>query len=303
MILIAALIFVSVTAGIIGFAYLVTPTRSQSRLQTMFPAEGAKDWTVSAANVFGPLARLSTPEENWESSLLRIRFLNAGIRSPHARIVYFAAKTVVPILFAAVAFFTMRTSSETTGLQLLFNILGAALLGCYFPNLIISHKVRNRKREIFENFPDAADLMLVCVEAGMGLDAALTKVTDEVAKKSGALAEELHLLTLEVRAGLPRYKALRNFALRTGLDEINTFAAMLTQADKFGTSIGDSIRVFSDDLRHKRQMRAEEMAAKVPTKMLFPLVLFIFPSVIMVVMGPAVIRIVRTVGPILSGVK
>jgi tight adherence protein C len=118
--------------------------------------------------------------------------------------------------------------------------------------------------------------------------------------KSPALAEELQLTNLEMRAGGTREKALRNLALRCGVEELASFSTMLTQADRFGASIGDSLRIFSDDLRHKRQTRAEEKAAKVPTKMLFPLVLFIFPSIIMVVLGPAVINIVRTVGPMLA---
>jgi tight adherence protein C len=171
----------------------------------------------------------------------------------------------------------------------------------YLPNFVVWTIARSRKREIFENFPDATDLMLVCMEAGLGLDSALTKVTDEVKRKSVALAEELHLTNLEMRAGATREKALRNLALRTGVEEVGTFASMLTQADKFGTSIGDSLRVFSDDLRYKRQMRAEELAAKVPTKMLFPLVVFIFPSIIMVIMGPAAIQIIRTLLPMLNG--
>ena len=117
------------------------------------------------------------------------------------------------------------------------------------------------------------------------------------------LAEELHLTNLEMRAGGSRDQSLRNLALRTGVDEVGVFAAMLTQADKFGTSIGESLRVFSDDLRHKRQVRAEEAAAKVPTKMLFPLVLCIFPSIIMVIMGPAVIQIIRSLLPSISGTQ
>jgi tight adherence protein C len=143
--------------------------------------------------------------------------------------------------------------------------------------------------------------MLVCVEAGLGLDAALTKVADEIRLKSVALAEELHLTNLEMRAGGTRATSLRNLALRTGIEELSTFAIMLTQADKLGASIGESLRVFSDELRNKRQMRAEEMAAKVPTKMLFPLVTCIFPSIIMVILGPALIQIVRTVLPMISG--
>jgi tight adherence protein C len=142
--------------------------------------------------------------------------------------------------------------------------------------------------------------MLVCVEAGLGLDAALTRIADEMGTKSRALAEELHLTNLEMRAGASRSQALRNMALRSGIEEIGTFATMLSQSDKFGTSVADSLRVFSEDLRHKRQVRAEEHAAKVPTKMLVPLALFIFPAIIMVVLGPAIVIIVRTIGPILS---
>jgi len=135
----------------------------------------------------------------------------------------------------------------------------------------------------------------------LGLDAGLTRVAGEIKIKSMALAEELHLTNLEVRAGGTREKALKNLARRTGVEELETFAVMLTQVDKFGTSVGDSLRVFSDELRHKRQTRAEVRAAKVPTLMLIPMVLFIFPSIIMVMMGPAVIQIIRTVMPMLTG--
>ena len=177
----------------------------------------------------------------------------------------------------------------------------AALAGCYLPNAVLYVMVKARKREIFDNFPDAADLMLVCVEAGLGLDAGLVKVTEEIRVKSVALAQELHWTNLEMRAGGTREKSLRNLALRTGVEEIGTFATMLTQADRFGTSIGESLRVFSEDLRHKRQVRAEELAAKVPTKMLLPLVLCIFPCVSMVVLMPAIIRMIRVIGPMLGG--
>jgi tight adherence protein C len=257
-------------------------------------------WTETIVKVSGPLAKLSTPEGDWENSPLRLRFLHAGIRNPDARLVYFAAKTLLPLLLAGLTYTALRGMSQDGGLTLLFYILAAALVGCYLPNLVIWLSIRSRQREIFESFPDAADLMLVCVEAGLGLDAGLTRVADEIRRKSVALAEELHLTNLEIRAGGTREKALRNLALRTGVEEIATFATMLTQADKFGTSIGDSLRVFSDDLRHKRQIRAEESAAKVPTKMLFPLVVCIFPAIIMVILGPAIITIVRTVLPMLS---
>jgi tight adherence protein C len=298
MLILSSLIFLALLLGVGGFFVWVTPTRAEQRLQVMAGPVEKSDWTETIVKIAGPLAKLSSPEGDWENSPLRLRFLHAGIRNPDARLVYFAAKSLLPLLLAGLAYTALRGMSED--LSLLFYVLAAALVGCYLPNLVIWLSIRSRQREIFENFPDAADLMLVCVEAGLGLDAGLTRVADEIKRKSLALAEELHLTNLEIRAGGTREKALRNLALRTGVEEIATFATMLTQADKFGTSIGDSLRVFSDDLRHKRQIRAEENAAKVPTKMLFPLVVCIFPAIIMVILGPAVITIVRTVLPMLS---
>jgi tight adherence protein C len=204
-------------------------------------------------------------------------------------------------VFAVPAFLVLRGVNGATGMTLWLQVVCVATAGCYLPNLALHLARRRRRREIFDNFPDAADLMLVCVEAGLGLDSALTRVAEELLGKSPALAEELHLSNLEMRAGGMRETSLRNLALRTGVEELRSFATLLTQSDKFGTSIGDSLRVFSDDLRHKRQVMAEEHAAKVPTKMLFPLVLFIFPSIIMVVLGPAIIQIIRTLGPMLTG--
>jgi tight adherence protein C len=299
MMTIVSLIFLAVSLALAALFLWVTPSRTEQRLQGFGPAAADKSpWTETVLKVAGPLAKLSLPTGEWESSPLRLKFLNAGIRHPDARLVYFAAKTFLPVLLSALAFFALRGAGQ--GLTQLLYILIAALVGCYLPNFLLHLKIKSRQREIFENFPDAADLMLVCVEAGLGLDAGLTKVTEEIRRKSVALAEELHLTNLEMRAGGTREKSLRNLALRTGIEEIGTFATMLTQADKFGTSIGESLRVFSDDLRHKRQVRAEEAAAKIPTKMLFPLVFFIFPSVIMVVLGPAIIQIIRTMIPLLT---
>jgi tight adherence protein C len=302
MITISALVFLAVSFALAAVFLWVVPSRTEQRLQTITPASLEKSaWNETVLKVVGPLAKLSVPTGEWESSPLRLRFLNAGIRYQDARLFYFAAKTFLPLFLSTLAYFSLRGASQ--GLTLLFYVLMAALIGCYLPNVLLHLKIKSRQREIFENFPDAADLMLVCVEAGLGLDAGLTKVTEEIKRKSEALAEELHLTNLEMRAGATRDKSLRNLALRTGVEEIGTFATMMTQADKFGTSIGESLRVFSDDLRHKRQVRAEETAAKIPTKILFPLVFFIFPSVIMVILGPAVIQIIRTMIPLLAGTK
>lgn len=301
MLILPILIFLAVTLGLAGLYLLLAPSRTQQRLQAIANPGEKSNWVEAAVNIVGPFAKLSAPEDDWDTSALRISFINAGIRHPDARLVFFGAKSLLPLLFAGIAFLMLRTAGQYEGLALLMLVLLPALIGCYLPNFLLHWKIRNRKREIFENFPDASDLMLVCVEAGLGLDAGLAKVADEIRIKSLALAEELHLTNLEMRAGGTREKSLRNLALRTGVEEVGIFATMLTQADKFGTSIGESLRVFSDDLRHKRQTRAEELAAKVPTKMLFPLVVCIFPSIIMVIMGPAAIRVLRTILPMISG--
>lgn len=295
------LVFLAVSLAIGGLAVWMSPTRTEQRLQAVTPSAGKSAWAETAVRIVGPFAQLSSPTSDAALSPLRVRFLNAGIRYPDAYLVYFGMKTLLPLGFAALAFLGMRATGAADGTEMLLYLAVAALAGCYLPNLVLRLLIRARCREIFENFPDAADLMLVCVEAGLGLDAGLAKVTEEIQVKSVALAQELHWTNLEMRAGATREKSLRNLALRTGVEEIGTFATMLTQSDRFGTSIGESLRVFSDDLRHKRQVRAEELAAKVPTKMLLPLVLCIFPCISMVILTPAAIRIIRMIMPMLNG--
>lgn len=301
MLIIAVLTFTALmlAAGALFFWWM--PTATEQRLQALAPASRENHWTETAVKLVGPFAQLSSPTEGIDASPLRLRFLNAGIRNEHASMIYFGIKTLLPLAVALTVYSVLLASGTTETSQLLLFTVVASLIACYLPNLVLRWLARHRKREIFENFPDAADLMLVCVEAGLGLDAALGKVTEEIRIKSEALAEELHWTNLEIRAGSTREKALRNLAARTGVDEIHTFTAMLTQSDRFGTSIGDSLRVFSDDLRHKRQMRAEELAAKIPTKMLLPMVTCIFPAIVMVVLGPAIIRVVRMIMPMIAG--
>ncbi|KQU88380.1 type II secretion system protein [Variovorax sp. Root318D1] len=295
------LVFIAVTLALGGFMIWVLPTRTEQRLREVAPSAGKSAWAETAVKIVGPFAQLSSPTEDGETSPLRLRFLNAGVRHTDAALVYFGLKTLLPLGLAGLTFMAVRAAGAGEGLTTLLWLSVAALFGCYLPNLVLRMMIRSRQREIFENFPDAADLMLVCVEAGLGLDAGMVKVTEEIRVKSTALAQELHWTNLEMRAGGTREMSLRNLALRTGVEEIGTFATMLTQADRFGTSIGESLRVFSDDLRHKRQVRAEELAAKVPTKMLLPLVLCIFPCISMVILTPAAIRVIRIMMPMLGG--
>lgn len=302
MLIYAAIIFFLVTVTSITLLTWLVPSKSQRRLQELAQPAEKTDWVKTVVGLAGPLARLSIPQGKWENSPLRVKFINAGIRDANAPIIFYAAKTLLPMVLAAVAYIALELAGQSLERNtLMFVLLVMATIGCYLPNIVLSRAIKARKLELFDNFPDAADLMLVCVEAGLGLDAALVRVADEMKIKSRVLTEEIHLTNLETRAGSTREQALRNLGLRTGVDEINTFATMLSQADKFGTSIGESLRVFSDDLRHKRQMRAEVLAAKLPTKMLFPLVMCIFPAISMVILGPAGVQIYRVILPMLGG--
>ncbi len=218
---------------------------------------------------------------------------------------YFGAKTVLALVFPLLAFFLLAVvaKSPAKGPMLLMWLLIAASIGYYLPNLILSRLVFVRQREIFENFPDALDLMTVCVEAGLGTEAALTRVAEDMVHKSETLSDELRLVNLELRAGAPRERALRNLALRTGVEEVDGFVSMIIQAERFGTSIAKSLRIHSDMLRTRRRQRAEEAAAKIALKLLFPLIFFIFPSLMLVLMGPAMIQIYRVLLPTMTGTQ
>jgi tight adherence protein C len=199
------------------------------------------------------------------------------------------------LLYAGIGRLELSTNAAAMVLLVL------AAIGYYLPNVFLARRVASRQLELFESFPDAIDLMTVCVEAGLGLDAALAKVGEEIQLSSKILAEEIYLVGLELRAGASREKALRNLALRTGVEEIEALVAMLVQADRFGTSTAASLRVYSDTLRTKRRLRAEEAAAKIALKLLFPLIFFIFPSLLVVLMGPAFINIYRILLPTFAG--
>lgn len=307
---IISVIFVSVTAAAMIVLTQFMPSRTRRRVDAMAEnaaygqPQGDQGWIATVIKLAGPFARLSVPKDGWEKSPLRLRFMNAGYRNESAVLLYFAAKTLLAVALPAVLFLVLRLSGSNLQMNMMLALLLlVATFGNYLPNAVLARMVAFRKREIFESFPDAADLMLVCVESGLGLDAALNKVAEEMRLNSEALAEELHIMNLEMRAGVTREKALRNLGLRTGVEEVNTFATMLVQADRFGTSIGDSLRVFSDEMRTRRRMRAEELAAKIPLKLLFPLVFCIFPSLLLVLLGPAFIQVYRILLPVMAGTR
>jgi tight adherence protein C len=300
-------VFLAVLAVGLVVTYFANPGPTRGRLDTLAVAGQtgggkAKQWIEKIVQLSGPLAKLSVPQDGWENTPLRIRFMNAGLRDPSAPLVYFAAKTALALSLPALVYLWSVLAGTPARAEILPAVLLiVAAVGYYLPNLVLREIVRRRKREIFESLPDATDLMTVCVEAGLGLDAALVRVAEESELTSRPLAEELRLVSLELRAGASKEKALRNLALRTGVEEVDGLVAMLVQADRFGTSIADSLRVHSDSLRTKRRLRAEEAAAKIAVKLVFPLVLGIFPAMLVVLAGPAVIRIYRHLFPILTG--
>jgi len=254
------------------------------------------------AQWLAPLAKFSGETEEYEQSPLRLRFMNAGLRHPSMGVLYFSAKTALAVILPLLLYAALVIgNSKLHGNRLMFWLLIAAAVGYYLPNYMLRWAVDRRQLEIFESFPDALDLMTVCVEAGLAMDAALLRVADEIGIKSPILAEELHLVTLELRAGLAKERALRNLALRTGVEDVDALVAMLIQAERFGTSIADSLRVQSDQLRTRRRQRAEEAAAKIALKLLFPLIFFIFPSLLVVLMGPAFISIYHVLLPRMAG--
>lgn len=273
-------------------------------VSTTGPVASQEHWLVRVAAAAAPVARLSLPDDEAENSAVRIRFMNAGFRQTSAPAIFFAAKTLLALGLPLMIFFALSikgTAPSTTGM--LFYVLMATAIGYYLPNVILSRITKYRQREIFETFPDALDLMTICVEAGLGMDAALARVAAEIGLKSKVLSDELNLVTLELRAGSSKEKALRGLSTRTGVDDVDALVAMLIQSERFGTSIAASLRVQSEQLRTKRRQRAEEQAAKIALKLLFPLIFFIFPSLLVVLMGPAFIQIYRILLPAFAGIK
>jgi tight adherence protein C len=303
----AQLVFLLLVFAIVGgLAWLAmmlfAPEALRERLRSFIGKANptkleAGGWAERVAKVAQPLTKLSVPEEGWEKSTLRTRFMNAGWRNPVAAPLYFASKTALALLGPAIlALVAAAVPSALAGGKFLFALLFAATLGYYLPNIVLARRAERRRREIFETIPDALDLLTVCVEAGLSLERALVKVAAEIHIKSITLAQELQLVLMEMRAGFTKEKALRNFALRSGVDDVDTLVAMLIQSERFGTSVGDSLRVYSENLRTKRRMLAEECAAKIGLKLLFPLIFCIFPTLLMVLLGPAVIQISRALG-------
>ena len=246
---------------------------------------------AQAANKLGKSLR---PNDEVELGKIRLELLNAGFRGENAVAVYYGLKTfgLLGGLLLSGPLVLTRYGLGMTGLTYMMLAAGA---GFYLPGIVISQIRKKRSEAIFLGLPDALDLMVVCVEAGLGLDIAMRRVTTELATSCPVLCEEFAIANFQVQMGRPRKDVLRDLGVRTGVDDVRALAAVIIQAEKFGSSIGSALRTQSDAMRVKRRQLAEERAAKTAVKILIPLILFIFPGVFVVLVGPAGIQIANTI--------
>lgn len=316
--IIATLVFVSIVLLCAGIYFIQNYAREHGRLIKRIENQDEPDIeqgvsTEYKAKPFNAIQRMFLPIVTALGSLMKPKdkeklsrvmkvLIMAGYRKQNGPIIFFGIKAFCAVLLPG-ALFLVRVLFFKMFPPSLFMVLciALALAGFYLPNGWVRLKIGRRQNKILEGFPDALDLLVVCVEAGMGLDAAIKRVGDEMKLSNKVLSDEFHLVNLETRAGKSRESAYKNLALRTGLDDVSSFITLIIQTERFGTSMARSLRVHSDAMRTKRTQRAEEAAAKLPVKLIFPLILFIFPTIFAVVVGPAVIRVIRVLFPAMAG--
>jgi tight adherence protein C len=245
--------------------------------------------TEIAQKIASPLNKLLPPSAT-EARKLQKQLMHAGFRSPEAPIIYRAIQLAAMAGFPLIVAGVCAILAKPLGDALIYIILGF-LAGFFVPRYFLSRITKNRQRELRWGLADALDLMVVSVEAGLGLNAAMMKVASELRDVHSAIAIEFELANLEIRVGRERDEALRNLAERSGVDDLRSLVAMLIQTDKFGTSIAKGLRVFSDGLRTKRRQRAEQEAQKAAVKLLFPLACFLFPTLFIAILGPAALNL------------
>jgi tight adherence protein C len=281
-----------VTAGAMAFAPGTNTIERRLAELTGKPADHRAD-EPRMQHVLGALKKLGTsaPHSAKEMGKLQERLIQAGYRSHDAIVVFFGIRIAVALLA-----FGLFASSV-----LMRPNLTVALAGCVFgyvlPGIVLARLAKRRQHRMRMGLPDGLDLLVVSVEAGLGLDQAIQRVADEIAFAHPDLAEELRLVNLELRAGKARTDALRALADRTGVEDLSSLVAILVQTDRFGTSVAHSLRVHAATMRTKRRQRAEEAAAKTGVKMVFPLVFCIFPAIWVVTIGPAAIRFIQVLVP------
>jgi tight adherence protein C len=297
-------VFAAMVAGVFWLLSLISNRNSQAeeRLERIGRPKSLAELDISTTDsrnrfaglkdAFSSIGSAMEPQSDLEKSSLRVKLANAGFRSESAAAVFQGLRVAslvgigLPGVFAAWMMFGLATKG-----LLAMAFFGA--LGLYLPSIILMHLKNTRQKELFLTLPDALDLLVVCVESGLGLDAGLRKVTDEMKGHAKVMCEELSLANLQLQMGRPRREVLHDLGVRTGVDDVKSLAAILIQADRFGSSIAQALRVQSDSMRTRRRQLAEEKAAKTAVKLIFPLVMFIFPAIFVVLVGPAAIQIQR----------
>ena len=300
-ILLALLGFVFITLLITAGAMAFSPASAgqiEQRLAEIGGAEAVPDsryekMLIDSLKRIGKVA----PRSPSEMGKLQQRLVSAGYRSNEALIIFFGVRVALALgLFALLALpLVVRPN--------VFMALGGAAIGYMLPAFMLARWAKQRQHKIRLSLPDALDLLVVSIEAGLGLDQAIQRVAVELGTAHPDLSDEMRLIGLELRAGKARSEALHNLGARTGVDDIVSLVAMLVQTDKFGTSVAQSLRVHSETSRTKRRQRAEEAAAKTGVKMVFPLVLCIFPAIWIVTIGPAAIKFMQVLVPVTSNVR
>jgi tight adherence protein C len=297
-------VFGAIVAGTFWVLSAISNRNSQAeeRLERIGRPKSLMDIDVSLSesrqrfaglkDMFSSLGGAMEPQSELEKNSLRVKLANAGFRSEQAASVYMGLRIVclVGFLLPALFFFLLKDGFTLKSMEWTVFLGG---LGFYLPQMTLWYLVSTRQKEIFLTLPDALDLLVVCVESGLGLDAALRKVTDEMKGHAKILCEEFQLANLQLQMGRPRREVLHDLGVRTGVDDVRSLAAILIQADRFGSSIAQALRVQSDSMRTRRRQLAEEKAAKTAVQLIFPLVLFIFPAIFVVLVGPAAIQISR----------
>ncbi len=298
--LLVIVVFLTVVMVVFAFgAAVVTPSSVLgARLralggQQQQPVQNKPAFRERMEQALDPLGK-AIPLSPADVSRTRAWLIQAGYRDAIDVNYYFGARLLMAAAgFAGVALFS--------GFDNLFLLAGIPGLGFFLPRFILKRMIKDRQHRIRIGLPDALDLTVICVEAGLALDQALMRVGQDLHHAHPDLSEEFHLVNLEMRAGKPRAEALRNLVDRTGVDDIRSLVGTLIQTDRFGTSVAQALRVHSDSLRTERRQRAEEQAAKTTIKMVPPLVIFVLPSIIFVTIGPAVIELIRQLGPVAGG--
>jgi tight adherence protein C len=280
----------------LGVSFLALATLDPVRRRLGEIAVGAQPRSETAARVLAllePVNRFLLPAKGSERGKMERKLMYAGLRSANALPLFYALKTGLALLFLLGVVLASAWLPQWSVPKLVFFAMLAAFIGLMLPNYVLDHMVERRQKRLRDAFPDALDLLVVCVEAGLGLTAAIQRVSDELKFSHPELGAEFALVTAEMRAGVEREAALKSLSHRTGLEDIRGLVSLLIQTLKFGTSIGETLRVYAEEFRDKRMQRAEELAAKIGTKLVFPLVFCLFPSFFVVAIGPAVVRIVE----------